>query len=136
MKVYAMLQRRIVESEREEEKRDQELPVALRKNKKKAGRRELPVLSLRTRGIMERELPLSADQTVLMLSSAERKIIVQKPKLFGDELCITSVSQHKTLECWIWEIYVQRTSRTFTVGMYVSDVYNLSEVLLDNPRIG
>jgi len=42
-------------------------------------------------------------------------------------MALITVILHPLMECWLWQIYVAQTQRTYTAIFYPSDLFNMSE---------
>lgn len=115
--------------EKEEQRR---LPLSLDKLRAEKREDKVPSLGLRARLVIEKVLPIyeSDDFKALKITSTQHRIITQRTKLFRNlsqfHFALVTVTHHEAMECWIWQIYIPGTQRTFISTFYASDLFNMN----------
>jgi len=110
-------------------------PVTMDQLKAKRMKKEPPSLSLRSKLVIEKELPIYEESQalrVLKVTSSVTEVLNQRPKIYRlsptskPVMALVSVLLHPLMECWLWQIYIPQTQRTFTAIFYPSDLFNMN----------
>ena len=90
-------------------------PVTMDQLKAKRMKKEPPSLSLRSKLVIEKELPIYEESQalrVLKVTSSVTEVLNQRPKIYRlsptskPVMALVSVLLHPLMECWLWQIYI------------------------------
>ena len=112
--------RKLVKNADRNGQEESNLPLSLNQLKADKKKSRLPALGLKQRQIIEKVLPIYKpdDFRSLKITSLQHRIVTQASKLFDmtfdknkdvgpdKQFSMITVTQHETMECWIWTIYV------------------------------
>ena len=87
-------------------------------------------------------MPIFANNSeqILKLVSQDPQVILQRPKVFHNsfkklQYVIVTVILHPSMECWVWQLYLPKRSRTFSITIYSSDLFAFDDEILNDPSI-